>query len=186
MGNSMCCGMTSYEAYQREEALKEGAHFRRHTALFGMLPTTDRIFLRLNATGTRLEWTLVDEPSDVARTEAIHLDHVAKIMPTGKTALIMYAASGKRMLEITAKDAAVRDLWARTLMDVLEARGVVFTSSELSTVENEMRKQEAHDKQAYWRDRTETLALRQALAAEKKKSFANVGMRYTAQAMASR
>ncbi|RHY85494.1 hypothetical protein DYB31_001884 [Aphanomyces astaci] len=195
MGNSLCCGITSYEAYQREAKLKEGDHFRRHTSLFGMLPTSDRIYLRLDATSSRLEWTLTDEPSDVARTEAIHVDHIAKIMPSGmdgrlryscKANIILYAASGKKMLEVTAKDIPLRDLWVQTLMDVLDARGVIFTSNELESVDAQMRKQQAQDKHVYWQDRTESLQLRQALAAEKKKAFATVGMRYTAQAMANR
>ncbi|RQM27874.1 hypothetical protein B5M09_007195 [Aphanomyces astaci] len=185
MGNSLCCGITSYEAYQREAKLKEGDHFRRHASLFGMLPTSDRIYLRLDATSSRLEWTLTDEPSDVARTEAIHVDHIAKIMPS-KANIILYAASGKKMLEVTAKDIPLRDLWVQTLMDVLDARGVIFTSNELESVDAQMRKQQAQDKHVYWQDRTESLQLRQALAAEKKKAFATVGMRYTAQAMANR
>ncbi|ETV85165.1 hypothetical protein, variant 2 [Aphanomyces astaci] len=116
MGNSLCCGITSYEAYQREAKLKEGDHFRRHTSLFGMLPTSDRIYLRLDATSSRLEWTLTDEPSDVARTEAIHVDHIAKIMPSGKANIILYAASGKKMLEVTAKDIPLRDLWVNSIV----------------------------------------------------------------------
>ncbi|KAH9115366.1 hypothetical protein LEN26_005990 [Aphanomyces euteiches] len=186
MGNSLCCGLSGYERFQREEHVKEGDVFERHTTLFGLLPTVERIHLRVNAAGTRLEWTQADEPSEVARTEAIHLAHIAKILPSGKADMIVFAISGKTLLHVTSKQPDVRDLWVQTLYELLDVHGSKFTNAELESVAVQVEKQKAKEKEVYWQERTATLMKRQVHANEKKRAFANVGMRYTAEAMAKR
>ncbi|KAF0698194.1 Aste57867_11179 [Aphanomyces stellatus] len=186
MGNWICCGMASFERLQREQALKEGDVFERKSTLFGMIPTTDRIFLQLNAAGNRLEWRLRDEEVDVARTEAVHLSHVAKILPSGKADLILYASTGKKLLDVKAKQPEVRDLWVQTLVELLEVHGTSYSPAELKSLQGELEKQKARDKEEYWQERTLDMEKRVMIANEKKKAFANVGMRFTAMAMARR
>lgn len=55
MGN-VCCGGGNYELLQRQEALKEGAEFKRKTTAFlGVLSKTEHIYLQLNPTATRCD-----------------------------------------------------------------------------------------------------------------------------------
>ncbi|GLD93505.1 hypothetical protein PINS_up002097 [Pythium insidiosum] len=52
MGN-VCCGVGDYEMLQRQEALKEGATFKRKLTYLGLISKHDSIFLQLNASATR-------------------------------------------------------------------------------------------------------------------------------------
>jgi hypothetical protein len=100
--------------------------------------------------------------------------------------LIILGAGGQKLLELTAATTAIRDLWVQTLDELAAQQTAAANDEEAKALQQELAKQTEKHKDRYWKDRTNDMEQRRLDAEERKKKFGVVGMRYTAQALASR
>ncbi|TYZ64973.1 hypothetical protein PybrP1_005765 [[Pythium] brassicae (nom. inval.)] len=188
MGNVCCGGGSDAELLQRQQLLKDGAEFTRQAPfLGGVLRRAERIHLQLSPSATRLQWR---QATGSNRTEEIAVSRVARVCVNGPAELLLLAANGQKLLELTAESTATRDLWAQTLEEICFSASVKSTEEDAKALQLELAKQEEKRREVgfgkYWKDRTSELEQRKADAEERKKSIGLSGMKFTAQAMARR
>ncbi|TMW64834.1 hypothetical protein Poli38472_009001 [Pythium oligandrum] len=182
MGN-VCCGGGDYEMLQRQEVLKEGNDFKKKTTYLGVLSKTESIYLQLNPTATKLQWRVTP---GTAKAEEIPLSRVGKVCATGISEFMILGSNGQKLLELTAESTTVRDLWVQTLDELCSPTKSGASEDDTKALKQELAKQNEKEKDRYWKERTQEMEKRKQEAEERKKQFGNVGMKYTAQAMARR
>ncbi|EQC41471.1 hypothetical protein SDRG_01438 [Saprolegnia diclina VS20] len=189
MGNN-CCGDASFEQRQRQALLQEGHVFRRKAASFlGLLPTAEKVHVALSSDASCLELRSYETSSSSAtlrlgkkkEPSSVPLSSIANVHASGEHLIVLFAADGAKLVELEATQIELRDLWVQTLRELIDGREPVA-----GNLHDELEKQKQRDKEAYWAARTAELQARKAAADEKKQPFANVGLKYTAQAMLQR
>ncbi|OQR97944.1 hypothetical protein ACHHYP_09449 [Achlya hypogyna] len=184
-GRWSCCGDATSERRLRQELLREGNVFtRRASSFLGLLPTSEKVHVALTASYTLLELKSAEASAlrlGGKKDSAVSLAAVAVVHAGGATGLVLFAADGSKLLELEAAQPEIRDLWVQTLRELVDHR-----EPPESTLHDELEKQKLQDKERYWAARTAELHARKAAADSKKAAFANVGLKYTAQAMLQR
>ncbi|DBA04964.1 TPA: hypothetical protein N0F65_006966 [Lagenidium giganteum] len=181
MGN-VCCGTGNFEMLQRVELLKEGGTFKRKVTYLGVLSKTDTVFLQLNAAATRANG---NRKSSV-KLEEVPICRIGKVCAQDTCELLILSLNGQKLLELTADSPSLRDLWVQTLEELSQSVATKGSDADSQALKEELNKQSEKQKEKYWKERTADLERRKVEAEERKKKFGNVGMKYTAEAMAKR
>ncbi|OQS03168.1 Major Facilitator Superfamily (MFS) [Thraustotheca clavata] len=182
---SSCCGNDSNQI-GREALLREGHIFtRKSIAFLGLVTTTEKLHVSLN--GNCLELKTIDGSMRMGKKDddRIQLSTIAKIHPSGNLGIVFFSSTGTKVLELEATQMELRDLWVQTLGEMIDDSNHSQPEANVM-LQQEIEKQKAKDKENYWAVRTAELHARKNQADEKKKAFANVGFKYTAQAMLNR
>ncbi|KAG1711689.1 hypothetical protein DVH05_008935 [Phytophthora capsici] len=182
MGN-VCCGGGNSEMLARQELLREGNDFKKKSAFLGVLSRTENVYLQLNPAATRLMWRQIPGPSSA---EELPIHRIGKVCPMGRLDLVLLGQNGQKLLELTAGDTSVRDLWVQTLEELCLTDQAEQSEADAKGLKEKLEKQQEKQKEQYWKDRTEELEKRRLEAEERKKKIGVIGMKYTAQAMARR
>eukprot|EP00904_Undaria_pinnatifida_P009133 jgi/Undpi1/534/HiC_scaffold_10.g03998.m1 len=140
---------------------------------------SDPVTVRLSEDQSTVAWSSVETPT----FGSVKVTALQNVKPTGATGLALLGKGNSKELELEASDAATRDVWVIALTEVV-ARSK--ESGKHGDAERERGAQEeSESKAAYWATRRKELLDVEAAAAERKKKYADAGMRFTAQAMSS-
>jgi hypothetical protein len=175
-------------AQERLAVLKEGDKFAR-AALLGL--ASEEIFVSLSEDSSTIEWKIVAKESWMSAVGAVDnkkhgqidlTSAVKNLKINGENGLQFIGMDGKLIIEIKAKDAAVRDQWMVAINELLQSWVDKPDKKPKSTVSAAG----TSDKAKYFKQREEEIVARQKESAERKAKYSAGGMKYTAQIIANR
>ncbi|CAM9233490.1 unnamed protein product [Sphacelaria rigidula] len=148
---------------------------------------SEKVMVSLSEDQSILSWQGVDSVSSPTRG-SVQVARVEKVKPTGSAGLALMGKGHSKELELEAEDAATRDTWVTALTELVARSKETGEIEEAEVTERaeEQAESDALQKSDYWSTRRNELAQIEAAAAERKKKYANTGMKHTAEAMARR
>lgn len=159
---------------QHLDALKIGAKFTRSRYL-GL--STQELHMRLSDDTARLSWKAIGG-DDFGE---IDLTTTKTLRSKGAQGIEYIGDDGKATFECQAEDTAKRDQWLVAVNELL----AFWAETPSRRPSSSLSAKGTANKDEYFKAREAEIQRREAEAAEKKKKYGAVGMKYTAQVMAN-
>lgn len=175
-------------AQERLALLKKGENFHKG-ALLGL--ASEEIFVSLSEDTSTIEWKVVTKDNWMTAVGAVDKNKHGQIDLTsavknlkiqGENSLQFIGMDGKLIIEIKAKDAAVRDQWMVAINELLQS----WVDKPDNKPKSAVSAAGTSDKAKYFKQREEEIEARQKASAERKAKYSTGGMKYTAQIIANR